>query len=67
MFRLNDIVKPTVVENKPEAPWIKRNQDGVIFTDNLQNVYDLDLKSESQRSEQQHEHHKQLTLPDEEE
>jgi hypothetical protein len=41
------IAKPTIVENKPEAPWIKRNQDGVVFTDDLQSGGDLDLKSET--------------------
>lgn len=25
----------TDVENKPEAPWIRRNNEGVIFTDNI--------------------------------
>ncbi|CAD8070155.1 unnamed protein product [Paramecium primaurelia] len=38
------------VENKPEAPWIKRNLDGVIFTENVQQV-ELDLQSETQRSQ----------------
>ncbi|CAD8205734.1 unnamed protein product [Paramecium octaurelia] len=38
------------VENKPEAPWIKRTLDGVIFTENVQYI-DLDLLSETQRSE----------------
>lgn len=28
-------IQPTVVENKPEAPWIKRTSEGVIFTDNV--------------------------------
>ena len=23
------------IENKPEAPWIKRTDDGIIFTDNI--------------------------------
>jgi hypothetical protein len=39
-------LSPTLVENKPEAPWIKRNADGVVFTDDLQYIDDLDLKSE---------------------
>lgn len=48
--KLIENLSPEIVENKPEAPWIKRNQDGVVFTDHLQDVQDLDLKSESQRS-----------------
>ena len=39
-------ISPTVVENRPEAPWIKRGVEGVIFTDNIQNIDDLDLLSE---------------------
>lgn len=32
------------MENKPEAPWIKKNAMGVIFTDNiLDSNYDLDF------------------------
>lgn len=23
------------IENKPEAPWIKRTDDGIVFTDNV--------------------------------
>lgn len=46
-IKLIQSLSPEVVENKPEAPWIKRNQDGVVFTDNIQYVNDLDLKSES--------------------
>lgn len=43
--------QPTVVENKPEAPWIKRTSEGVIFTDNVQIVEDLDLKSTTRPKE----------------
>ena len=25
----------SVVENRPEAPWIKRNSEGMIFTENI--------------------------------
>jgi hypothetical protein len=39
-------ISPTVVENRPEAPWIKRSSEGVIFTDNIQHIEDLDLMSE---------------------
>ena len=45
--KLIEALCPEIVENKPEAPWIKRNQDGVVFTDQLQDIQDLDLKSES--------------------
>lgn len=33
-----DIIKNltiTIVENKPEAPWIKWNPEGVVFTENM--------------------------------
>lgn len=40
---------PTVVENKPEAPWIRRTSEGIIFTDNVQIFEDLDLKTETAR------------------
>lgn len=35
-----------MVENKPEAPWIKRNANGVIFTDNIQTFDNLNLETE---------------------
>lgn len=35
-----------MVENKPEAPWIRRNVNGVIFTDNIQIFEDLNLETE---------------------
>jgi hypothetical protein len=41
--RLLECISPSVVENKPEAPWIKRSAEGVIFTDNIQYIDDLDL------------------------
>ncbi len=78
--KLIENLSPEVVENKPEAPWIKRNQDGIVFTDNLQIAQDLDLKSESQRSkiiqieclgenEKSNRQNKgrQLTIPDDDE
>lgn len=33
------------VENRPEAPWIKKNENGVIFSDQLENCENLDLSS----------------------
>jgi hypothetical protein len=45
------IVQPSIVENKPEAPWIKRTAEGVVFTDNIQYIDDLDLRSETVRSQ----------------
>ncbi|CAD8108767.1 unnamed protein product [Paramecium sonneborni] len=44
-------ISPKVVENKPEAPWIKRSSDGVIFTDNIQFIDDLDLQSTVRKEE----------------
>lgn len=41
---------PMVVENRPEAPWIKRGAEGVIFTDDIQNIDDLDLMSEKRET-----------------
>lgn len=35
-----------VVENKPEAPWIKRNRDGVIFTNKIQYFEELEYDTE---------------------
>ena len=43
-------ISPTVVENRPEAPWIKRGAEGVIFTDNIQQIDDLDLMSEKRET-----------------
>ncbi|EGR34644.1 hypothetical protein IMG5_005100 [Ichthyophthirius multifiliis] len=42
-------LQPTVVENKPEAPWIRKTSEGIIFTDNVQHFEDLDLKTETKR------------------
>lgn len=43
--------KITDIENKPEAPWIKRNQDGIIFTDNIQIFESLDLETEEKEKD----------------
>ncbi|KRX04632.1 hypothetical protein PPERSA_04447 [Pseudocohnilembus persalinus] len=45
----------TDVENKPEAPWIRRNQEGVIFTDNIQVFESLDLQTEERENTKQSE------------
>ncbi|KAM3146723.1 hypothetical protein pb186bvf_001253 [Paramecium bursaria] len=50
--KLLESINPTIVENKPEAPWIRRTMEGVIFTENVQNFDDLDLQS-TQRPKQQ--------------
>lgn len=34
------------MENKPEAPWIKKERNCLIFTDNMQILDDLELVSE---------------------
>jgi hypothetical protein len=42
-------VSPLSVENKPEAPWIRRNEqqgDMIMFTDNLQMLEDIRLETE---------------------
>ncbi|CAD8068857.1 unnamed protein product [Paramecium sonneborni] len=51
--KLIEGIQSTDVDNKPEAPWIRRNPDGVIFTENVQQV-ELDLRSESQKSQIDH-------------
>lgn len=28
-------LKPSYIDNMPEGPWIKRNEHGVIFTDQI--------------------------------
>ena len=33
------------VENRPEAPWIKKSNNGVIFSDQLENCDELELSS----------------------
>jgi len=40
-----------LIENKPEAPWIRRTEDGIVFTDNIQIFQDLDLQSEERSGE----------------
>lgn len=48
-------MQPTYIENKPEAPWIKRNPYGVIFTEELLTGQSIQLDSteyqESQRNQ----------------
>lgn len=42
-------ISPLSVENKPEAPWIRRNEnqgDMIIFTDNVQMLDDIRLETE---------------------
>ena len=34
------------MENKPEAPWIKKEHNCLIFTDNLQNIEEIEFASE---------------------
>lgn len=34
------------IENKPEAPWIRRGQFGVIFTNDVQEYANLNLRTE---------------------
>lgn len=45
------------IDIKPEAPWIRRTDQGVVFTDEVVG-YDIELpKSESQPSEEEVEQH----------
>lgn len=43
--------KLSLIENKPEAPWIKRTEDGIVFTDKVQIFQDLDLLSDDKSGE----------------
>ena len=49
-YKLIESLNPLVVENKPEAPWIRRTEDGIVFTDNVQHFEELDLKTDTKRS-----------------
>lgn len=33
--KLIKTLNPLVVENKPEAPWIRSTEEGIVFTDNV--------------------------------
>ncbi|CAD8059821.1 unnamed protein product [Paramecium sonneborni] len=48
-------IGPLSVENKPEAPWIRREQqdDMIIFTDNVQQIDDIRLETEIEDDQQQ--------------
>ena len=48
-------LSPLSVENKPEAPWIRRNEqqgDMIMFTDNIQMVDDIRLETEEHEKEE---------------
>lgn len=34
-YKMVQDLKPSYIDNMPEGPWIKRNEHGVIFTDNV--------------------------------
>lgn len=42
----------STIEVKPEAPWIKRSDSGVIFTDDVV-AYDVEISVSSEHSEQE--------------
>ncbi|CAD8142066.1 unnamed protein product [Paramecium pentaurelia] len=48
-------IGPLSVENKPEAPWIRREQqdDMIIFTDNVQLIDDIRLETEIEEDQSQ--------------
>lgn len=31
-------MKMSEIENRPEPPWVKREESGLIFTDEIQNI-----------------------------
>ncbi|CAD8189737.1 unnamed protein product [Paramecium pentaurelia] len=50
-LKLLETISLLLVENKPEAPWIQRlDNNGVIFTQDMYNANDLDLKSTTRQS-----------------
>ncbi|CAK95205.1 unnamed protein product (macronuclear) [Paramecium tetraurelia] len=60
-------ISPKVVENKPEAPWIKRSNEGVIFTDNIQCIDDLDLQSTVRKEENEETEQENINLQNDDE
>jgi hypothetical protein len=56
------------IESRPDAPWIKRNKFGVVFTtsEELLKVEDVDIKTErSNEGEKYQKKNDQLHLDDE--
>lgn len=49
--KLFDHISMKTIEIKPEAPWIRRSEEGVIFTDDVVG-FDVEL-SESSSSEEE--------------
>lgn len=51
----------SLVENKPEAPWIRRTKEGIIFTEKIDHFENLQLISEltdrnwAEEEEEEHE------------
>lgn len=43
------------IEMKPEAPWIRRTEQGIVFTDEVVN-YDIELSESSDEGEERTEH-----------
>ena len=40
------------VEPKPEAPWINRNQSGLVFTPNIQQYDNLELSMTTKKEDE---------------
>ena len=49
--KLFDEITMKIVEIKPEAPWIKRSEEGVIFTDDVLGC-DVELSASSSSEEE---------------
>jgi hypothetical protein len=48
-------ISPLSVENKPEAPWIRRNEqqgDMIMFTDNIHMAEDIRLETEEHEKDE---------------
>ena len=51
---ISHIIKPSLVENKPEAPWVKRSDSSLVFTENVFFVGDVEIQSEEDDDSKKH-------------
>jgi len=49
-YKLIESLNPLVVDNKSEASWIRRSEDGIVLMVNVQHFEELDLKTDIKRS-----------------
>ena len=53
-FKVLEHFEMNIIEIKPEAPWIRRSEEGVIFTDEVVK-YDIELSESSESNSQEQE------------